>query len=120
MFPELPLDVSVAQLVRIHDVVSIICSTHELLYDWRFTANQFVLATSPLRLTTNNSIFQLNTYCYDPYNCCWPSPAQSFSGPSHTGLMTTFYSIRFEDSPNLEGQVTVFISPRNRVAQLYP
>jgi hypothetical protein len=24
----------------------------QLLYDWRFTANQFVLATSPLRLTT--------------------------------------------------------------------
>jgi hypothetical protein len=23
----------------------------ELLYDWRFTANQFVLATSPLRIT---------------------------------------------------------------------
>jgi hypothetical protein len=27
-------------------------SQSELLYDWRFTANQFVLATSPLRLTT--------------------------------------------------------------------
>jgi hypothetical protein len=26
----------------------------ELLYDWRFTTNQFVLATSPLRLTTSN------------------------------------------------------------------
>jgi hypothetical protein len=25
----------------------------ELLYDWRFTANQFVLATNPLRLTTS-------------------------------------------------------------------
>jgi hypothetical protein len=24
------------------------------------------------------------------------------------------------DSPNLEGQVPVFISPKNRVAQLYP
>jgi hypothetical protein len=27
---------------------------------------------------------------------------------------------RFRDSPNLEGQVTVFIYPRNRVVQLYP
>jgi hypothetical protein len=26
-------------------------SESELLYDWRFTANQFVLAPSPLRLT---------------------------------------------------------------------
>jgi hypothetical protein len=24
------------------------------------------------------------------YNCCWPSPAQSFSGPSPVGLMTIF------------------------------
>jgi hypothetical protein len=32
-------------------------SESELLYDWRFTANQFVLATSPLRLTT--SIFSI-------------------------------------------------------------
>jgi hypothetical protein len=30
------------------------------------------------------------------YNCCWPSPAQSFSGPSPAGLMTTFYCLRFE------------------------
>jgi hypothetical protein len=27
-------------------------SQSDLLYDWRFTANQFILATSPLRLTT--------------------------------------------------------------------
>jgi hypothetical protein len=26
----------------------------QLLYDWRFTVNHFVLATSPLRLTTSN------------------------------------------------------------------
>jgi hypothetical protein len=29
-------------------------SEAELLYDWRFTANQFVLAQSPLRLTTRD------------------------------------------------------------------
>jgi hypothetical protein len=27
---------------------------------------------------------------------------------------------QIRDSPNLEGQVSLFISPRNRVAQLYP
>jgi hypothetical protein len=32
------------------------------------------------------------------YNCCWPSPAQSFSGPSPMGLVTIFYSLRFETS----------------------
>jgi hypothetical protein len=41
-------------------------SESESLYDWRFTANQFVLATSYLRLTTTN-IFQLNTCGYSPY-----------------------------------------------------
>jgi hypothetical protein len=32
-------------------------SESELLYDWRFTANQFVLASRPLRLTTRDSFF---------------------------------------------------------------
>jgi hypothetical protein len=43
-------------------------SESELLYDWRFTANQFVLATSQLRLSTG--IFfppQLNSCGYSPY-----------------------------------------------------
>jgi hypothetical protein len=30
------------------------------------------------------------------YNCCWSSPAQSFSGPSPTELVTIFYCFRFE------------------------
>jgi hypothetical protein len=29
-------------------------SESELYYEWRFTASQFVLATSPLKLTTSN------------------------------------------------------------------
>jgi hypothetical protein len=32
----------------------------------------------------------------------------------------TFYCLRFETPSNLKGQVTVFKSPRIRVAQLYP
>jgi hypothetical protein len=31
-------------------------------------------------------------------NCYWPSPAQSFSGPSPVGLVATFYCLRFETS----------------------
>jgi hypothetical protein len=50
----------------------------------------------------------------------WSLPAQSRSDLSPTGLKTTFYCPNSWDSPNLEGQVSVFISPRNRVAQLYP
>jgi hypothetical protein len=34
--------------------------------------------------------------------------------------MTTFYCLKFEIPPNLEGQVPIFISPRDRVVQLYP
>jgi hypothetical protein len=47
--------------------IQYLCSDSELLYDWRFTANQFVLATSPWRLTTSNFIFQLNACGYSPY-----------------------------------------------------
>jgi hypothetical protein len=36
------------------------------------------------------------------------------------GLKTIFYCLNSWDSPNLEGQVPVFISSRNRVAQIYP
>jgi hypothetical protein len=39
----------------------------ELLYDWRFTANQLVLATSPLRLTTSILFIQLNACYHSPY-----------------------------------------------------
>jgi hypothetical protein len=73
----------------------------ELLDDWRLIANQFVLTTIPLRFTTSNFIFQLNTCSYSPYvtsslmsgwicplNCCWSSPAQLFSGQIPSGLMT--------------------------------
>jgi hypothetical protein len=53
-------------------------------------------------------------------SCCWALPAQSFSGLSLAVLMTIFYCLKFETPPNLEGQVSIFISPRNRVAQLFP
>jgi hypothetical protein len=32
------------------------------------------------------------------YNCCWSSPAQSFSGPSPMGLATIVNCLRFETS----------------------
>jgi hypothetical protein len=38
-----------------------------LLYDWRFTANQFVLASSPLRITTRDFFFQLGPCGSSPY-----------------------------------------------------
>jgi hypothetical protein len=44
------------------------------------------------------------------YNCCWPLPAQSFSGPSPTGHMTIFCCLRFEISSTW----------RSRPLYLYP
>jgi hypothetical protein len=32
------------------------------------------------------------------YNCCWASPAQSFSGPSPAGFITIFYCLK-QDGP---------------------
>jgi hypothetical protein len=42
---------------------------------------------------------------------------QSLNGPSCAEPITILYRLVW-DSPNLEGQIPVFISPRNRVAQL--
>jgi hypothetical protein len=86
-------------------------SESELLYDLRFTANRFVLATSQLRPTTSIffnwtlSVIVLMQHLLwredgsIVYNCCWSSSAQSFSGPSPAGLMTIFYCLRLETPP---------------------
>jgi hypothetical protein len=39
----------------------------EPLYDWRFTANQFVFVPRPLRPTARIFFFQLNTCSHNPY-----------------------------------------------------
>jgi hypothetical protein len=54
------------------------------------------------------------------YNCFWPSPAQSFSGPSPAGLMIIFYCLKFETPPTWRARFPYLHPPRNRVAQLYP
>jgi hypothetical protein len=48
--------------------------------------------------------------------CFWASPVQPFSGWSPTGLKNTFYCFYFWDSPNLEGQIPVFICHRQPIA----
>jgi hypothetical protein len=97
----------------------------ELLYDWRFTTNQFVLVTSPLRLTTSSFISQLNTCCYSSYVTSsltrgWVCRLQlllvlasavilsSESCGTHDHILLS----QIRDSPKLEGQDPVFISPR--------
>jgi hypothetical protein len=91
---------------------------YELLYYWRLTANQFFLATSPLRPTTSNFIFQLNTCDYSPCVISslirgWVCRLQlllvlasavtlrSESRGTHDHILLS----QIRDSPNMEGQV---------------
>jgi hypothetical protein len=106
-------------------------SESELLHDWRFTSNHFVLAINPLRLTTSN-FFKLNTcghshyVTYSPtrgWVCCLQLLLVFASAVilmfESRGTHDHILLSQIRDSPNLEGQVTVFISPRNSVARLY-
>jgi hypothetical protein len=105
----------------------------DLHYDWLFASSQFILATSPLRLTTSNFIYQLNTCCSRPYVTSsltrgWICRLQlllvlasavilrsKFHG-THDHILLS----QIRDFPNLESQAPVFICPRNRVTRLYP
>jgi hypothetical protein len=55
------------------------------------------------------------------WNCCWPSPGQSFSDPSPVGLAIIFYTLRFETflfvaSFDSQGYVTRMRCAGNRVS----
>jgi hypothetical protein len=112
-------------VIELSESVSESESETELLYEWRFTANQFVLATSPLRLTTSSFIFQMKICRYSPYVTSslirgWVCRLQlllvlasavipgSESRWTHDHILLS----QIGDSPNLEGQVPVFISHR--------
>jgi hypothetical protein len=86
----------------------------------RFTTGQSVRLDDKSNWDSRPVIFPPNLTPADGsvvYNCCWHSSPQSFSGLSPAGLMTMS---QIRDSPKLEGQVPIFISPRSGVAQLYP
>jgi hypothetical protein len=110
-----------------------VLQSSELFYEWRFTANQFVLATSPLRPTTRIFMFQLNTCGYSPYVTSsltrwWVCHLQLLLGLASAVILRSesqgahdhILLSQIRDSPNLEGQFPVFISTRNRVTRLYP
>jgi hypothetical protein len=99
-------------------------SKSKLLYDWRFTADQFVFASSPLRLTTNIYFFRLNTCGHSPYVTFsltrrWVYRLQLLLvlassvilGSESRGTHDHILLSQIRDSPNLGGQVHVFISP---------
>jgi hypothetical protein len=89
-----------------------------LLHDWRFTSNQFVLATGLLRLTASN-FFQLNICFRSPY----VTSSLTRGLVCRLQLLLVLASVvilryillsQIRDSPNLEDQVSVFVSLRNR------
>jgi hypothetical protein len=66
------------------------------------------LGAKPLETNDQNFSLQLNTCGYSPlsredgslvYNCCWSSPAQSFSSPNLAWLITTYHCLRFDTPP---------------------
>jgi hypothetical protein len=113
---------------------SIVKSKSKLYSDRRSVGQSILVSGTHLGLATNFSPSLFNYFKTvagllgrsllrevgsSVFSFCWESPAQPFSDLSLTGLMSIFYCPYFWGFPNLEGQVPVFISPRNRVAQLH-
>jgi hypothetical protein len=90
------------------------------------------LGDKPLETHDSNFIFQLNTCGSCPYVTFsltrWVCHLQLLLvlasavilRPVSRGSNDHILLSQMRNSPNLEGQVPAFISPRNRVAQLYP
>jgi hypothetical protein len=107
-------------------------SESELLYDWRFTANRFVSATRPLRITTSKFFLTEYLLSYSLHNVLSDERTgltftigaglasavilRSESRGAHDHILLS----QIQDSSNLEGQAPVFISPGSRVSHLYP
>jgi hypothetical protein len=73
----------------------------------------------PLETNYHNIIFQLNTRGYDPYvtssvTIRWVCRLQFLLGLVRTVIFRPHLPSRIGDSPNLGGQVSLFISPRKK------
>jgi hypothetical protein len=96
---------------------------------YRTTYSFLNLSLSLSYITTDGQSASLSWY-QAPIWGLWPDfyYCQTIAGLSdeRTVLSFTMYNVQYIllshiwDSPNLEDQVPVFISPRNRVARLYP
>jgi hypothetical protein len=104
----------------------------KLLCNLRFTANQFVLAPSPLTLTAI-FYFQLNPCVHSPYVTSsltreWICRLQLLLALANTvnlgsvsrGTHVHILLSQIRDSPNMEGQVPVFISQLNPPGTGFP
>jgi hypothetical protein len=132
MGPLLRREVGLVFLRRRHMYCTVIQhkSESELLYDWRFTANQS-WRQAPWDSRPVIFFLQLNSCCHSPY--VTSSLTRGWVCSLHlllvlaSGVILRFDShgthdhillSQIRDSPNLKSQVPVFIYPWNRVAQL--
>jgi hypothetical protein len=53
------------------------------------------------------------------YTCCWPSPAQSFSGSSPSGLLIIFHCLRFETPPTWRAK-SPYLCPQEQGDSVIP
>jgi hypothetical protein len=60
--------------------------------------DQILITVRQLRIYWRGALYLWREDGFVDYNCCWPSPALSFSYPSPVGLATIFYCLRFETS----------------------
>jgi hypothetical protein len=81
------------------------------------------LDDNSLRLTTSNFIFQLNTCDYSPSVCrlqlLLVLASAVILGSESRGIHDHILLSQIQDSPNLEGQVPVFIFPPGTVLLSY-
>jgi hypothetical protein len=98
-------------------------SKSKLCYDRR-SVGQFILDSSPHLWPKTRYLLLLDSFWFVyvrrpfsredrsvVYNCCWSSPAQSFSGPIRAGIITTFYCLRFETPPTWRVKSPYLYSP---------
>jgi hypothetical protein len=106
-------------------------SESEFLYDWRVYRQSVRLGPKPLE-THDHHFFQLNSCGYSPYvthslTRGWVCRLQLLLALANAvilgfgshGTHDHILLPQIRDSLNLEGQVPIFRSLRNRVAQLY-
>jgi hypothetical protein len=80
-----------------------------------FTAKQLRYCLCGAPSLTRGQVWSVN------YNCCWPSPEQSFLVPSPTGLMAIFYCPRLETRPIWRARSPYFYIPLEKSGPLvYP
>jgi hypothetical protein len=98
-------------------------SQSELCYDRRSVDQSLLVLSTHLMLKTRFLLLSNSCEFVDlglplwreggsvVYNCCWPSSAHLFSGPSPAGLMTTFCCLRFETPPTWRAKSPYLCAP---------